>query len=89
MLSVIVAVHNQIGHNQPFREASASTRPVPMKSWSSIIIPRTAPRSFESQGCRVIRNAANLCIRVHESGTRNSTGDYVCHINNDLYVGPN
>ena len=91
MLSVIVAVHNQIGHNQLFLEGIRKYTTGP---YEVVVIDNHSTDGsaefFESQGCRVIRNAANLCYPESMNlGTRNSTGDYVCHINNDLYVGPN
>ena len=91
MLSVIVAVHNQIGHNQLFLEGIRKYTTGP---YEVVVIDNHSTDGsaefFESQGCRVIRNAVNLCYPESMNlGTRNSTGDYVCHINNDLYVGPN
>ena len=91
MLSVIVAVHNQIGHNMLFLEGIRRYTTGP---YEVIVIDNHSTDGsaefFESQGCRVIRNAANLCYPESMNlGTRNSTGEYLCHINNDLYVGPN
>ena len=91
MLSVIVAVHNQIGHNQLFLQGIRQYTTGP---YEVIVIDNHSTDGsaefFESQGCRVIRNASNLCYpESMNMGTRNSSGEYVCHINNDLYVGPN
>lgn len=91
MLSVVVAVHNQIGHNQLFLQGIRKYTTGP---YEVVVIDNHSTDGsaefLESQGCRVIRNAKNLCYPESMNlGTRNSTGDYVCHINNDLYVGPN
>ena len=91
MLSIIVAVHNQIGHNQLFLEGIRKYTTGP---YEVVVIDNHSTDGsaefFESQGCRVIRNAANLCCPESMNlGTKNSTGEYLCHINNDLYVGPN
>jgi GT2 family glycosyltransferase len=91
MLSVIVAVHNQIGHNRLFLQG---IRKYTTDPYEVVVIDNHSTDGsaefFESEGCRVIRNAANLCYPESMNlGTRNSTGEYVCHINNDLYVGPN
>jgi len=91
MLSIIVAVHNQIGHNRLFLEGIGRYTTGP---YEVIVIDNHSTDGsaefFESQGCRVIRNASNLCYPESMNlGTRNSTGEYLCHINNDLYVGPN
>jgi GT2 family glycosyltransferase len=91
MLSIVVAVHNQIGHNRLFLEGIRQYTTGP---YEVIVIDNHSTDGsadfFESQGCRVIRNAANLCYPESMNlGTRSSTGEVVCHINNDLYVGPN
>jgi GT2 family glycosyltransferase len=91
MLSIIVAVHNQIGHNRLFVEGIRRYTTGP---YEVVVIDNHSTDGsaefFESQGCRVIRNAVNLCYPESMNlGTRHSTGEYLCHINNDLYVGPN
>jgi len=41
-------------------------------------------------GCRVIRNAENLCYPESMNlGSRIAKGDILCRINNNLYVAPN
>ena len=91
MLSVIVAVHNQIGHNHLFLKG---IRQYTTGAYEVVVIDNHSTDGsaefFESEGCRVIRNTGNLCYPESMNlGTRNSSGAYVCHINNDLYVGPN
>jgi GT2 family glycosyltransferase len=91
MLSIVVAVHNQIGHNRLFLEGIRRYTSAP---YEVVVIDNHSTDGstefFESQGCRVIRNAANLCYPESMNlGTRQSRGEYLCHINNDLYVGPN
>jgi GT2 family glycosyltransferase len=91
MLSVIVAIHNQIGHNRLFLQGIRQYTTGP---YEVLVIDNHSTDGsaefFESEGCRVIRNAVNLCYPESMNlGTRNSTGEYLCHINNDLYVGPN
>lgn len=89
MLSIIVAVHNQIGHNRLFLEGIRKHTTDP---YEVVVIDNHSTDGsaefFESQGCRVIRNTRNLCYPESMNlGTRNSSGEYLCHINNDLYVG--
>jgi len=91
MLSVIVAIHNQIGHNRLFLQGIQRYTTGP---YEVVVIDNHSTDGsaefFESQGCRVIRNPVNLCYPESMNlGTRNSKGEYLCHINNDLYVGPN
>ncbi len=91
MLSVIVAVHNQIGINTLFLEG---IRRYTTGSYEVVVVDNHSTDGsaefFESNGCRVIRNSSNLCYPESMNlGIRNSKGDYLCLINNDIYVGPN
>jgi len=91
MLSVIVAVHNQIGVNTLFLEGIRRYTTGP---YEVVVVDNHSTDGsaefFESNGCRVIRNPVNLCYPESMNlGIRNSKGDYLCLINNDLYVGPN
>lgn len=91
MLSIIVAVHNQIGHNVLFLEGIRryTTGPYEVIAVDNHSTDGSA-EFFETHGCRVIRNAVNLCYPESMNlGIRQASGDYVCLINNDLYVGPN
>jgi glycosyltransferase involved in cell wall biosynthesis len=91
MLSVIVAVHNQIGHNMLFLEGIRryTTGPYEVVVVDNHSIDGSA-EFFEANGCRVIRNPLNLCYPESMNlGIRNTKADYLCFINNDLYVGPN
>ena len=90
MLSIIVAVHNQIGHNTLFLE---SVRRYTSGPYEVIVIDNHSTDEsgefFEKSGCRVIRNPVNLCYPESMNlGLQHAKGDYVCFINNDLYVGP-
>ncbi|HLZ34498.1 MAG TPA: glycosyltransferase [Nitrospira sp.] len=91
MLSVIVAVHNQLGHNQLFLEGIRCYTAGP---YEVIVIDNHSTdgsaKFFESQGCRVLRNERNLCYPESMNlGSRVAQGEWLCHINNDLYVAPN
>jgi len=91
MLSVIVAVHNQIGHNALFLE---SVRRYTTGAYEIIVIDNHSTDGsadfFEANGCQVIRNEVNLCYPESMNfGIKHSKGDYVCLINNDLHVAPN
>lgn len=91
MLSVIVAVHNQLGHNRLFLEGIRRYTAGPFEV---IVIDNHSTDGsaefFESQGCRVLRNERNLCYPESMNlGSRVAQGEWLCHINNDLYVAPN
>jgi GT2 family glycosyltransferase len=91
MLSIIVAVHNQIGHNTLFLE---SVRRYTSGSYEVVVVDNHSTDGsaefFENNGCLVIRNDSNLCYPESMNlGLQHAKGDYVCLINNDLYVGPN
>ena len=62
MLSVIVAVHNQIGHNRLFLKG---IRQYTTGAYEVVVIDNHSTDGsaefFESEGCPVIRNTANLC----------------------------
>ena len=91
MLSIIVAVHNQIGHNQLFLQG---IRQYTTGAYEVIVIDNHSTDGsaefFESEGCRVIRHDRNLCYpESMNAGSRLAKGDWLCHINNDLFVAPN
>ena len=91
MLSIIVAVHNQLGHNQLFLEGIKQYTTGP---YEVIVIDNHSTDGsaefFEASGCRVIRNDRNLCYPESMNlGSREARGEFLCHINNDLYVAPN
>jgi GT2 family glycosyltransferase len=90
VLSIIVAVHNQLGHNQLFMEG---IRQYTAGSYEVIVIDNHSSDGsaefFERQGCRVIRHDRNLCYpESMNAGSRIAKGDWLCHINNDLFVAP-
>jgi GT2 family glycosyltransferase len=91
MLSVIVAVHNQLGHNQLFLEGIQRYTTGP---YEVIVIDNHSTDGsaefFEANKCRVIRNDRNLCYPESMNlGSDAASGKFLCHINNDLYVAPN
>lgn len=91
MLSIIVAVHNQLGHNQLFLEGIQRYTTGP---YEVIVIDNHSTDGsaefFETNGCRVIRNDRNLCYPESMNlGSHQARGEFLCHINNDLYVAPN
>ena len=91
MLSIIVAVHNQLGHNQLFLEGIQRYTTGPHEV---IVIDNHSTDGsaefFEANGCRVIRNDRNLCYPESMNlGSDLASGEFLCHINNDLYVAPN
>jgi GT2 family glycosyltransferase len=90
LLSVIVAVHNQLGHNQLFLEGIRRYTNCP---YEVIVIDNHSSDGsaefFEREGCRVIRHDRNLCYpESMNAGSRVAKGEWLCHINNDLYVAP-
>lgn len=90
-LSIIVAVHNQLGHNQLFLEGIQRYTTGP---YEVIVVDNHSTDGsaefFEANGCRVIRNDRNLCYPESMNlGSRVASGEFLCHINNDLYVAPN
>ena len=91
MLSIIVAVHNQLGHNQLFLEGIQRYTTGP---YEVIVIDNHSndgsAEFFEASGCRVIRNDRNRCYPESMNlGSELASGEFLCHINNDLYVAPN
>ncbi|MDH4187726.1 MAG: glycosyltransferase, partial [Nitrospira sp.] len=91
MLSIIVAIHNQLGHNQLFLEGVRRHTTGP---YEVIVIDNHSTDGsaefFDENGCRVIRNDRNLCYPESMNlGSRAASGEFLCHINNDLYVAPN
>ena len=91
MLSIIVAIHNQLGHNQLFLDGIKKYTTGP---YEVIVIDNHSTDGsaefFEANGCRVIRNARNLCYPESMNlGSHAASGEFLCHINNDLYVAPN
>jgi GT2 family glycosyltransferase len=90
MLSIVVAVHNQLGHNQLFLEGIRKYTTGP---YEVIVLDNHSTDGsaefFESNGCRVIRNGKNLCYPESMNvGSGIARGEWLCHINNDLYVAP-
>lgn len=90
MLSVIVAIHNQLGHNQLFLEG---IKKYTTGRYEVIVIDNHSTDGsaefFEASGCRVIRNKQNLCYPESMNlGSQAASGEFLCHINNDLYVAP-
>ena len=90
MLSIVVAFHNQLGHNRLFLEGITRYTAGP---YEVIVIDNHSSDGsvefFESNGCRVIRHPRNLCYpESMNAGSKVAKGEWLCHINNDLYVAP-
>ena len=86
-----MAVHNQRGHNQLFLEGISRYTVGP---YEVIVIDNHSSDGsaefLEQNGCRVIRHQHNLYYpESMNAGSRIAKGDWLCHINNDLYVAPN
>ena len=91
MLSIIVAVHNQLGHNQLFLEGIQryTTGPYEVIAIDNHSNDGSAD-FFEAKGCKVIRNDRNCCYPESMNlGSAMARGEFLCHINNDVYVAPN
>ena len=91
MLSIIVAVHNQLGHNQLFLEGIERYTTGP---YEVIVIDNHSSDGsaefFEAKGCKVIRNDRNRCYPESMNlGSAMAHGEFLCHVNNDVYVAPN
>src|SRR5437899_13002540 len=91
MLSVIVAVHNQIGVNTLFLEGIRRYTTGP---YEVVVVDNHSTDGsgefFESNGCRVLGNPFNLCYpESMKLRIRDTKGDYLCLINTDRYLVPN
>lgn len=89
MISIITAIHNQLAHNRLFLE---SVKRYTYYPYEIIIIDNNSTDGsaefFESQGCEVIRNNKNLCYPESMNiGINHAKYDYICFLNNDVYVG--
>jgi GT2 family glycosyltransferase len=91
MLSIIVPIHNQIGHNELFVQ---SITQYTTGSYEIIVIDNHSTdgsaKLFEAAGSRVIRNEVNRCYpESMNQGIQAARGEYLCLLNNDVYVGVN
>lgn len=91
MISIITAVHNQLAHNRLFLESIKRNTYHPHEI---IIVDNFSTDGsdilFESSGCKVIRNGRNLCYPESMNiGMKEARYDYLCFLNNDVYVGVN
>lgn len=89
MISIITAIHNQLVHNKLYLD---SIKRYSFYPHEIILIDNnskdTSAEFFESQGCKVIRNNKNLCYPESMNiGINHATYDYICFLNNDVYVG--
>ena len=86
MLSIIVAVHNQLFLEGLQRYTTGPHEVIVIDNYST----DGSAEFFEANGCRVIRNDRNLCCPESMNlGSDLASGEFLCHINNDLYVAPN
>lgn len=90
MISIIVAVHNQIEHSKLFLRSLQSYTHNP---YELIVVDNNSTDGsghlFEAAGSRVIRNRKNLCYACSQNqGTEVARYDYLAFLNNDLYLSP-
>ncbi len=89
MISIIVPVHNCLAHNQIFLD---SLKRNTGSAYELIIIDNASTDGstelFAQSGCRLVRNEKNLCYpeSINE-GISLAGGEYICLLNNDVYVG--
>ncbi|MCV2401426.1 glycosyltransferase [Marinomonas sp. C2222] len=89
MISIITAIHNQIGMNKIFLEyLKKNTK----SEFELIIIDNKSTDEsadfFEKHGATVIRNDGNYSYPYSQNqGIKASSGEYMCFLNNDIIVG--
>ncbi|MCS7185052.1 MAG: glycosyltransferase [bacterium] len=88
MLSIITAVHNKLQHNKLFLE---SLKKYTYNKFELIVIDNASQDGsgefFEENGAVVIRNEKNLCYPESMNlGFKYSKGEYICLLNNDVYL---
>jgi GT2 family glycosyltransferase len=91
MISIITAVHNQLAHNRLYLE---SIRRYSSCTNEIIIVDNHSTDGsgdfFEKNGCVVIRNEKNFCYsEAMNQGIAKARHDYLCFLNNDVWVGVN
>ena len=90
MLSIIVAVHNQLAMNRLFwQHVSAHTR----GEWELIVVDNGSSDGsaefFEAQGATVLRNGGNYSYPYCQNrGIQAAHGDCLAFLNNDIIVPP-
>ena len=90
MLSIIVAVHNQLAMNRLFwQHLSANTE----GAWELIVIDNGSSDAsaafFAAQGAKVIHNGGNYSYPYCQNrGIEAATGDTLAFLNNDVIVSP-
>jgi glycosyltransferase involved in cell wall biosynthesis len=91
MFSIITAIHNQLRYTQVFLE---SLKKYTYHPYELIIVDNNSTDGSaeycEGIGAKVIRNQKNFCYPCSQNiGMREAKYDYLCFINNDVYVGVN
>ena len=88
MLSIIVAIHNQLSMNQLFWQyLSANT----VGEWELIVVDNDSSDGsaefFAAQGAKVLRNGGNYSYPYCQNrGIEVARGDYLAFLNNDVIV---
>lgn len=90
MISIITAVHNQLGFNKLFLNSLRKNSSLPHEI---IIVDNHSTDGsaefFEQEGCTVIRNPENHCYPESQNmGIQLAKYDYFAFLNNDIYVAP-
>ncbi|MBI4381012.1 MAG: glycosyltransferase family 2 protein [candidate division NC10 bacterium] len=88
-LSLVVAVRNQLSHNQLFLESLEAHRRIPGEL---IVVDNSSADGstelYRRHGAVVISTGGNLCYPESMNlGFQRTTGQFVCFVNNDVYFG--
>ncbi len=89
MISIITSVHNQLKYTKVFLE---SLNRYTYHPYELIIVDNNSVDGSveycERMGAKVIRNWKNLCYPCSQNiGMREASYNYLCFLNNDVYVG--
>jgi GT2 family glycosyltransferase len=90
MISIITAVHNGLSFNRIYLDY---VRRYTKGPYEVIIVDNCSTDGsrefFQEQGCKVIANSVNYSYPYCQNqGIRESKGDYLFFLNNDIIVGP-
>lgn len=90
MISIVVAVHNQIEHSKLFLW---SVEKYTRHPYELIVVDNNSTDGsgdlFRRHGAKVIRNERNLCYPCSQNqGMELATNDYLVFLNNDVFLSP-